>query len=141
RDEIKKGAEVIKLCVTGGHGTQPPKTRQEMTRDELAAAIDAAHARDVLIRGHVAGKASIMLCIELGLDIIDHCDDMDDEVIAALAATGTFVVPSVLFPKRTLARLTATRPKAAAHMKEDLDFVYGALPRAEAAGVRMLLGD
>ena len=44
RDEIKRGAEVIKLFVTGGHGTTAPKDRIEMTRDELAAAIDAAHS-------------------------------------------------------------------------------------------------
>ena len=42
----KRGAQVIKLFVTGGHGTgAAPKDRIEMTRDELAAAIDAAHQR------------------------------------------------------------------------------------------------
>ena len=43
REEIKRGAEVIKLFVTGGHGTTAPKDRIEMTRDELAAAIETAH--------------------------------------------------------------------------------------------------
>ena len=40
REEIKRGARVIKLFVTGGHGTTAPKDRIEMTREELAAAID-----------------------------------------------------------------------------------------------------
>lgn len=44
REEIKRGAEVIKLFVTGGHGTTAPKDRMEMTHDELAAAIETAHS-------------------------------------------------------------------------------------------------
>ncbi len=99
RDEIKRGVEVIKLFVTGGHGVPGSKDRMEMTRDELAAAIDTAHSRGALARGHIVGKGPIMLAIELGMDIIDHCDEMDDEVIAALVETGTFVAPEHLFPE------------------------------------------
>ena len=35
RDEIKRGVEMVKLFVTGGHGVMAPKTRMEMTRQEL----------------------------------------------------------------------------------------------------------
>ena len=46
RDEIKRGVEMVKLFVTGGHGVMAPKARMEMTRDELDAVVSAAHARD-----------------------------------------------------------------------------------------------
>src|ERR1700722_8164234 len=91
REEIKRGAQVIKLFVTGGHGTTAPKDRIEMTRDELAAAIDAAHQRGVLIRGHLVNKPAILMALELGIDIVDHCDAMDDEIIAALVDTDATV--------------------------------------------------
>jgi imidazolonepropionase-like amidohydrolase len=104
-----------------------------MTRDELAAAIDAAHERGVLIRGHLANKTAIMTAIELGIDIVDHCDDMDDDVIAACVETGTFVVPSIYFPK-VFAPFFPDNEAELAHM-------YDVLPKAEAAGVRLLLGD
>jgi imidazolonepropionase-like amidohydrolase len=133
REQVKRGAEVIKLFVTGGHGVQAPKARIEMTRDELGAAIDAAHERGVLIRGHLANKAAIMMAIELGIDIVDHCDDMDDDVIAACVETGTFVVPSIYFPK-VFAKFFPDNEAELAHM-------YDVLPKAEAAGVRLLLGD
>jgi imidazolonepropionase-like amidohydrolase len=133
REQVKRGVRVIKLFVTGGHGVMAPKHRTEMTRDELAAAIDEAHERGVLIRGHVTNKKTIMLAIELGMDIIDHCDDMDDEVIAACVATGTYVVPSIYFPK-VLAKFFPDNEGELAHM-------YEVLPKAEAAGVRLLLGD
>ena len=133
REQVKRGAEVIKLFVTGGHGVLAPKDRIELTRDELAAAIDAAHEKGVLIRGHLVNKRAIMMAIELGIDIVDHCDDMDDEVIAALVATGTFVVPSIYLPK-VFAKIFPDNDAALAHM-------YDVLPKAEAAGVLLLLGD
>jgi imidazolonepropionase-like amidohydrolase len=133
REQVKRGAEVIKLFVTGGHGVPAPKDRIEMTRDELAAAIETAHEKGVLIRGHLANKKAIMMALELGIDIIDHCDDMDEEVIDACVATGAFVVPSIYFPK-VFAKFFPDNDAELAHM-------YDVLPKAEAAGVRLLLGD
>jgi imidazolonepropionase-like amidohydrolase len=133
REQVKRGAQIIKLFVTGGHGTPAPHDRLEMTRDELAAAIDAAHEKGVLIRGHLANKRGIMMALELGIDVVDHCDDMDDDVIAALVETGAFVVPSIYFPK-VFADFFPDNRARLAHM-------YEMLPKAEAAGVRLLLGD
>jgi imidazolonepropionase-like amidohydrolase len=141
RDEIKKGARVIKLFVTGGHGTTAPKNRIELTRDELAAAIDAAHQREALIRAHLVNKPAIMMALELGIDIVDHCDEMDDEIIAALVETGAFVVPSLHFPKHFLQFMGSGLGFAAEGIKADLEAMYAVLPKAQAAGVRFVLGD
>jgi imidazolonepropionase-like amidohydrolase len=135
------GVKVIKLFVTRGHLVPGPNDQMEMTRAELAAAIDAAHSRQILIRGHISGKHAIMMAIELGIDIVDHCDEMDDEVIAALAETGTFVVPSIYYPKLVAEVMEAQGQGEAAEVKRGLEFMYDALPKAEAAGVRLLLGD
>ncbi|HET6951510.1 MAG TPA: amidohydrolase family protein [Acidimicrobiales bacterium] len=141
RDEVKRGVEVIKLFVTGGHGVLGSKDDMVMTRDELAAAIDTAHSRGVLVRGHLAGKEPIMTAIELGIDIVDHCDDMDDDVIAALVETGTYAVPSLQYPKAFAGLIEAFSPGGSAGIQESLHFMYEALPKADAAGVRLLLGD
>jgi imidazolonepropionase-like amidohydrolase len=141
REEIKRGAEVIKLFVTGGHGVTAPKDRIEMTRDELAAAIETAHSRGALIRGHIVNKRAILMAIELGIDIVDHCDELDDEVIGALVEHGTFVVPSLHFPKAFLERFGSGLGFAADAIKADLEHMYDVLPKADAAGVRLLLGD
>src|SRR3984957_5255252 len=141
RQEIKRGAQVIKLFVTGGHGTTAPKDRIEMTRDELAAAIDAAHQRGALIRGHLVNKPAILMALELGIDIVDHCDAMDDEVIAALVDTGATVVPSLYFPERFLETYGSGLGFAAEAMSADLEHMYSIIPKAQAAGVRFVLGD
>jgi imidazolonepropionase-like amidohydrolase len=141
REEIKQGAEVIKLFVTGGHGTTAPKDQIEMTRDELAAAIDTAHSRGVLIRGHLSNKPGILMALELGIDIVDHCDELDDEVIAALVETGASVVPSLHFPKTFLEQWGSGLGFAADSIKADLEYMYEMIPKADAAGVRFVLGD
>ena len=141
REEIKRGADVIKLFVTGGHGTTAPKDRIEMTRDELAAAIDAAHQRGALIRGHLVNKPAILMALELGIDIIDHCDAMDDEIISALVDTGATVVPSLYFPKQFVEKFGSGLGFSAKAIVADLEHMYGMIPKAQAAGVRFVLGD
>jgi len=141
REEIKRGACIIKLFVTGGHGTTAPKDRIEMTRAELAAAIETAHERDALIRGHLVNKRAIMMALELGIDIVDHCDEMDDEVIATLVETNATVVPSLFFPKHFVDTFGSGLGFSADAMRADLEHMYATIPKAQAAGVRFVLGD
>jgi imidazolonepropionase-like amidohydrolase len=141
REEVKRGADVIKLFVTGGHGTTAPKDRVEMSRDELAAAIETAHERGALIRGHLVNKRGIMLALELGIDIVDHCDEMDDEVIATLVETGATVVPSLYFPKHFVDTYGSGLGFSADAIRADLEHMYAMIPKAQAAGVRFVLGD
>jgi imidazolonepropionase-like amidohydrolase len=82
-----------------------------------------------------------MMAIELGIDVVDHCDEIDEEVIAALVERGTFVVPSLAFPKHFLEAYGSGLGFAADAIRADLDHMYRMIPVAQAAGVRFLLGD
>jgi len=140
RDEIKRGADIIKLFVTGGHGTTAPKDAPEMTRAELQAAVEAAHDRGRRIRGHIVNKRAILMAIEAGIDVIDHADDMDRECIDRLAAAGTFVAPSLYFPHALMSRRGPALGFTAA-MRTDFDHMCRVLPEANAAGVKLVVGD
>lgn len=140
RDEIKRGADIIKLFVTGGHGTTAPKNAPEMTRGELHAAVEAAHDRGRRIRGHIVNKRAILIAIEAGIDVIDHADDMDRECIDHLAAAGTFVAPSLYFP-HTLMSGRGPALGFSAAMRADFDHMCRVLPEANAAGVKLVVGD
>ena len=59
REEIKQGAEIIKMFVTGGHGTVAPSEQTEMSRAEITAGIEAAHERGALVRGHIANREAL----------------------------------------------------------------------------------
>lgn len=137
RQEINRGAETIKIFASAGHG-QPNRTTRNMSRDEIASIIDTAHERGAKVRAHVADKSMIMECIELGLDVVDHGDEVDEEVIAAMAEAGTFWIPSLIF-LRSLLELGYAEKFGVT--RAQYDHVRAMLPLAQAAGVRILIGD
>jgi imidazolonepropionase-like amidohydrolase len=141
RAEIKEGAEIIKMFITGGHGTIGPKEQIEMTRSELAAGIEAAHLRGARVRGHIANREAILMALDLQIDVIDHGDGMDDECIERIVETGTPLVPSMLFPARFLASMGGNALGFTDSMKADIDAMAEVLPKANAAGMRLVLGD
>ncbi|MFC9841092.1 amidohydrolase family protein [Rhodococcus sp. NPDC127530] len=142
REEIKHGARMIKLYLTGGHGVYSPKEQMEMTEDELRAAVETAHSRGARARAHIANKHAIMLALEVGLDVIDHADGMDDEAISAIVEANVPVVPGAYFPQRILGILEQEgRYERAAAMREDVEKDNDALRKAARAGVKLCLGD
>jgi imidazolonepropionase-like amidohydrolase len=141
RAEIKEGAEIIKMFVTGGHGTIGPKEQVEMTRQEMAAGIEAAHLRGAKVRGHIANREAILMALDLHIDIIDHGDGMDDECIERIVGAGTPVVPSMMFPARLMQSMGGSALGFTDSMKADIDAMAEVLPKANAAGMRLVLGD
>jgi len=140
REEIKHGARMVKLYLTGGHGVNSPKEQIEMTRDELVAAIETAHSRGARIRAHIANKEAILMAVELGIDIVDHGDGMDAECIEAIKAAGVFVVPGIYFPELILSSMEK-QGQDNPGMRSDLMESYVALREAVSAGVKLCLGD
>ncbi len=139
RQEIKDGAEIVKIFLTGGHATGGSGEDWLLTEAEFAAAMSAAHQRGAKTRAHLASKAAILQSIEYGIHIVDHGDGMDDECIERLIETGTFLTPSLLFPKEMM-KAMAGHPFAEA-MRQPWEQMAAVLPRASASGVKLLVGD
>ncbi len=143
REEIKRGAEMIKVFATGGHGNVNTAT-SEFTREELRAVVQAAHDRGAKVRAHCAWKRHILACVELGVDVIDHGDELDDECIEAMVERGTFLDPSVLFLEKLLGvdelRVPGNEELIEASERE-LENLMQRVPEANAAGVRIVVGD
>jgi imidazolonepropionase-like amidohydrolase len=144
RDEIKQGVEMIKLYPTGGHGLSWPSEIMTMTLDEMKAAADTAHERGKKIRGHIVSKRGILAALEAHLDVIDHADHMDDECIERLVEAGAFVVPSGYFPYKVVEEKRRTGRSnwaGADEMEHALETWRRVLPKANAAGVKLVIGD
>jgi imidazolonepropionase-like amidohydrolase len=144
REEMKRGARMIKLFVTGGHGNLRKGTR-EFSREELAAVVETAHERGALVRAHAAWKPQILECVAAGVDVIDHGDEIDAQCIDAMAEAGTYFDPSVLYLEKLLAYaplqgVAAFEPVRAATERE-LENLARWVPEAAKAGVRIVLGD
>jgi imidazolonepropionase-like amidohydrolase len=139
REEIKEGAEIIKIFATGGHGVHAPASEWAVSREELTMAIQTAAERGVLVRAHLADRDAILFSIEQGMHIIDHGDGFDDACIEACLRHGAFLAPSLLFPKTMLH--VAAGSAFVEGMRASLDAMAAILPRAHAAGVKIILGD
>jgi imidazolonepropionase-like amidohydrolase len=144
RDEIKQGVDIIKLYPTGGHGLSWPADVMTMTLAEMQAASETAHERGKKIRGHIISKRGILAALETELDVIDHCDMMDDECIEGLVKQGTFVTPSLYFPYMVVEEKRRTGKSnwgGADEMERGLEHSYRILPKAHSAGVKFVIGD
>jgi imidazolonepropionase-like amidohydrolase len=137
RQEISRGVETIKIFAGAGHGI-PGKTKRNMARDEIAAVADAAHERGAKVRAHVADRETILECIALGVDVIDHGDEIDEEIIDNMVEAGTFWVPSLVYLWSLFEVGYATQFGVTPELYEH---VRSVLPKAQQAGVRILVGD
>ncbi len=78
----KYGAQVIKICATGGvfsHGDEPGQ--QQLTLAEMTAVADEAHMAGLKVAAHAHGAAGIKDAIRAGIDTIEHASLVDDEGI------------------------------------------------------------
>ncbi len=144
REEIKNGVDIIKIYPTGGHGLFWPAEVMTMTQEEIDAATQAAHERGKKIRGHIVSKKGILAGLKAGMDVIDHADMMDEECIELLVKQGTFVTPSLYFPWMVVAEKKRTGKSVwggVDEMERGLEHAYTILPKAQAAGVKFVVGD
>lgn len=135
REYIRCGAQTIKFFASTGHGFPGPVPRN-MDRDEIETIVRTAHARGARVRAHVADRAMILECVELGVDILDHGDWIDEDIIDRMADAGTYWVPSLIYPE-CLLKLGWGDPDTRAA----IDNVRRMLPIAQARGVKILIGD
>jgi imidazolonepropionase-like amidohydrolase len=86
RRQRKYGAEVIKICATGGvfsRNTEPGQ--QQLSESEMRAIADEAHQWGVRVAAHAHGAEGIMAAIKAGIDTIEHASLVDDEGIKLAA--------------------------------------------------------
>ncbi|MCA1653032.1 MAG: amidohydrolase family protein [Sphingomicrobium sp.] len=87
----KYGAQVIKICATGGvfsAGDAPGA--QQLDADEIRAITDEAHALGLKVAAHAHGDAGIRASIDNGVDTIEHASLASDATIADAKAHGTW---------------------------------------------------
>ncbi len=87
RRQRKYGAEVIKVCATGGvfsRNTEPGQ--QQLTESELRIIADEAHQWGIRVAAHAHGGDGIKAAIKAGIDTIEHASLVDDEGIRLAAA-------------------------------------------------------
>jgi len=96
REIIKYGADVIKICATGGvlsKGDDP--NASQYTLEEMKAIVTDAHRLGRRVAAHAHGAEGVRWASEAGVDSIEHGHLMDDAAIATLKKNGTYLVPTL----------------------------------------------
>ena len=139
----KYGAQVIKICATGGvfsHGDTPGA--QQLSYDEMKAIVDEAHMDGLRVAAHAHGSSGISDAVRAGVNTIEHASLVDDEGIKLAKARGAWFSMDIYNTDYTQAE-GARNGVPEENLKKDRDI--GQIQRdnfrkAVKAGVKMIFG-
>jgi imidazolonepropionase-like amidohydrolase len=143
RENIKYGADLIKVCATGGVlslGDNPQHS--QYTLEEMKAIVADAHRLGRKVAAHAHGAEGIRWAAEAGVDSVEHGSYIDDAGIAAMKEHGTYLVPTLYLGDWMIdnAGLTHLPPPLLAKAKEVIPAARKNIARALVAGVKVALG-
>jgi imidazolonepropionase-like amidohydrolase len=97
RYQVKHGADVIKICATGGVLSEGDSVGvQQYMPDELTAVVEAARMLERRVAAHAHGTAGITAAVRAGVHSIEHGSILDDEAVALMQEHGTYLVPTLM---------------------------------------------
>ena len=143
RENIKYGADLIKVCATGGVlslGDNPQHS--QYTLEEMKAIVADAHRLGRKVAAHAHGAEGIRWAAEAGVDSVEHGSYIDDAGIAAMKEHGTYLVPTLYLGDWMInnAGLTRLPPPLLAKAQEVIPAARKNIAHAFASGVKVALG-
>ena len=143
RFEVKYGADVIKVCATGGvlSLTDEVDTPQ-LTQAEMDAIVDEAHRLRKKTAAHAHGAEGAKVAIRAGIDSIEHGSFLDDEALRMMKERGTYFVPTLMAGEYAGGRKSTRTypPEIAAKAKAALESRSVAFRNALRMGVKIAFG-
>jgi imidazolonepropionase-like amidohydrolase len=96
RYQVKYGADVIKICATGGVLSEGDAVgATQYTLEEMQAVVSEAAKLDRKVAAHAHGTEGIKLAVRAGVASIEHGSFLDEEGARMMAQRGTFLVPTI----------------------------------------------
>lgn len=97
RFQVKHGADVIKICATGGVLSEGDSVGvQQYSDEELRTVVAVAHLLDRRVAAHAHGTEGIKAAVRAGVTSIEHGSILDDEAIRLMVEHGTYLVPTLM---------------------------------------------
>ncbi|HEY0445422.1 MAG TPA: amidohydrolase family protein [Allosphingosinicella sp.] len=145
RLQIRRGADVIKMLVTGGVNSPiGAGLGRQMFDDEVKAIVDTAHMYGKKVAVHAHGADGINAALAAGADSIEHGTLLDDESIRLFKRGGAWYVPTLSTVNGYLERIAANPNAYPPEVRAKIDWRIGitgkALQKAVPAGVRIAFG-
>ena len=141
REQLRRGAAVIKVCASGGVMSEVDHpVHQQFTDAELRAIVEVAGLADRVVAAHCHGKPGIMAALRAGVATIEHGTYLDEEACDAMRETGTILVPTRTIIENILANLDKVPPYAAAKLTAVADTHADMVRMAIELGVTIAMG-
>jgi imidazolonepropionase-like amidohydrolase len=144
REIVRAGANVIKVCTSGGVLSPRDNPRHAHFRpDELAALMAEATAAGLPVMAHAQATDGIKAAVRAGARSIEHGIYLDDEAIAMMLEAGTWLVPTLIAPVSVVeaAKNGAQLPDGVVAKAETvIDAHNASFAAAVAAGVKIAMG-
>jgi imidazolonepropionase-like amidohydrolase len=97
RDELRKGADFIKIMVSGGVASQAdPLESLQYRMDEIEAAVEEATNWGKYVAAHAYSAQAVMRAVSAGVRTIEHGNLIDEPTAATMARKGAFLVPTLI---------------------------------------------
>jgi imidazolonepropionase-like amidohydrolase len=96
REQIKAGADLVKLMATGGvmtPGVEPGSA--QLTEEELRAGVEEAHKAGRRAATHAQGTQGVLNALRAGIDTVEHGFFLDEECVELMVRHGVFFVPTL----------------------------------------------
>jgi imidazolonepropionase-like amidohydrolase len=143
RENIKYGADLIKVCATGGVlslGDNPQHS--QYTLEEMKAIVADAHRLGRKVAAHAHGAEGIRWAAEAGVDSVEHGSYIDDAAIAVMKEHGTYLVPTLYLGDWMIDNAGLTRLPAPllAKAQEVIPAARKNIAHAFASGVKVAFG-
>lgn len=145
REVIRAGADWVKIATTGGVGTPigGPLIRQ-FSPEEVRVIVDTAHAAGKPVMSHAYGGEGVKICLDAGVDSIEHGAVLDDALIEQMVKQGTWLVPTFTVLRLILA-ISEKNPQAlpsymAPKAQNLLEHQAESFRKSLKAGVKIALG-
>jgi imidazolonepropionase-like amidohydrolase len=139
RYQIKHGARVIKLMVTGGVGSfERTLDVQQFSEEEMRTVVEEARRNRLKVLAHAEALAGTLAAVRAGVDSIEHGSQLDDEAIRLMKEKGTYLVPT---PLAGVEDITTDYPEEIqAKSREERRRAAESLRKAIRAGVKIAYG-
>jgi imidazolonepropionase-like amidohydrolase len=96
REQIKAGADIVKLMATGGvmtPGVQPGS--EQLTEEEMRAGVEEAHKAGKRTATHAMGTRGILNALRAGIDSIEHGVYLDEQAVALMVDREVPFIPTI----------------------------------------------
>ena len=143
----KNGADIIKIFLDGeGLSDHAPPGELTYTDEEVAAACDEAHRRNMRVACHARSAVAVKQAVRFGVDVIGHANYLDDEVVDMLRrnrhrlAVGPAIAWEIQFLNNCEDMGFSRRTVEERGYAREVEATVDAVKRLRAAGVKVLVG-